>query len=105
MKYWEDNATSNDNSSGYGRIGLPIQNGIDEGIAPQSPFSHYGCGVANFGSIADTHSAGPPIDQTEGSVVKAKTHWVNEMENLPGSGGDEDVDETSDTVDTMQENV
>ena len=99
MKYWENYAASSQDSSRYGRIGLPIQDGIDERITPESTFFDNGCRVANVGGVTDTNPSCTPIDKAEGCVVKAETDRVNEVEKLPWSGSDEDVNETCDAID------
>ena len=99
MKYWENYAASSQDSSRYGRIGLPIQDRIDERVTPEFSTFYSGCGMAKVGGVTDTNPSCTPIDKAEGCVVKAETYWVDEVENLPWSGSDEDVNETGDAID------
>ena len=55
--------------------------------------------------VADPYTSTSPVDKAKTRVIKAKNNSINEMEDFPGSGRDEDVHETSDTIDTMKENV
>ena len=61
--------------------------------------------MIGFGGVAYTYPSTSPVNEAKTRVIKAKDNGIKEMEDFPGSGRDEDVHETSDTIDTMKENV
>lgn len=93
---------------------LPVQNRVDELVAflrtlhrrcrrRPEVLEHLGHAVVGF--LADADAAGCPIDDAENGVGETVDDGGVKVEDVPRTVLDEDVDETRDGVDGVEEDV